>query len=483
MNSGRRVRAVALAAALVGSTLGAAAVGAVASAGPALAVPVGSEYPATWTVSGNVATGTSPSGVVVTATVTAPATFLPAGALVFTGPTPLYFPTITTQALHLIITGCTGPPCGSITYSFSQPVLTPVLYTGDIGTGSVDAGVFTDYHDSPTTLASGTFSLDSAGSETANMSVQDDGSTVGITDPAGEVGQSAVNPSSCGSFGCGVYDISTPTQTVTGVTMNFGYAGTGTSGDVFSQILGITPFVPAPALTLDKSVSPSAAAKAGTKVTFSYLVTNTGNVTLNSVHPADTSFSGTGTPSSIACPSTTLTPGNDMTCTASYTLTQPDVNAGRVTNTAIATGTPLGSPPVTSPPSSATVTIPAHPALVIKKSASPKSLDQAGNTVHYSYLVTDTGNVTLTGLKVNDVLAGLSAISCPSATLNPGKDMTCTASYVTTEADVQAGSIANTATATGDPPSGSPVVSGPSTVLDMAPPAPVQPGTPVPVTG
>jgi hypothetical protein len=90
--------------------------------------------------------------------------------------------------------------------------------------------------------------------------------------------------------------------------------------------------------------------------------------------------------------------------------------------------------------------------------------------------------VTLTGVKVNDLLPGLSAVGCPSATLNPGKDMTCTATYVTTAADLRAGSVANTATVTGNPPTGSPIVSGPSTVV-IAAPAPVHPGTPVPVTG
>ena len=122
------------------------------------------------------------------------------------------------------------------------------------------------------------------------------------------------------------------------------------------------------------------------------------------------------------------------------------------------------------------------PALAIKKSASPGSFDAVGTTIHYSFLVTNTGNVTLTGVKINDLLPGLSAVACPSATLNPGNAITCTASYVTTAADLRARSVSNTATVTGDPPTGAPVVSGPSTVL-IAATAPVHPGTPVPVTG
>ncbi len=50
--------------------------------------------------------------------------------------------------------------------------MAPVLYVGDIGTGSIDAGVFTAYHDSPLALASGTFSLAAADSETPNVHLE-----------------------------------------------------------------------------------------------------------------------------------------------------------------------------------------------------------------------------------------------------------------------------------------------------------------------
>lgn len=127
-------------------------------------------------------------------------------------------------------------------------------------------------------------------------------------------------------------------------------------------------------------------------MTYSYLITNTGDVTLTDVHLQDISFSGTGSPSALTCPaallvpsrwskirsprqpSFALDPGQQETCTDTYTLTQADVNAGKVTNTATATGTPPSGPAVTSAPSSATVAIPAHPALAIDKTASPMSL-------------------------------------------------------------------------------------------------------------
>ena len=65
--------------------------------------------------------------------------------------------------------------------------------------------------------------------------------------------------------------------------------------------------------------------------------------------------------------------------------------------------------------------------------------------ITYSYVVTNTGNVALTNVTVNDPMAGLSAIDCGGnsnviPTLAPGASVTCTATYVTTQADVTAGS-------------------------------------------
>lgn len=472
-HSGRKIRAAVMATALAGTALGAVALGTVTPAGRALAVPVGDEYPATWTVAGNVATGTTPSGVVVTATVASPAVFSsvsdggsgPDGSLVFTGSTPSYFPATTTQALHVTTSGCTSS-CGSITYAFSRPVLTPMLDIGDIGTGSIDAGVFTGFHDSPVTLASGTFAVDSTGSETSNTSIENNGRTIAYTDPAGEDGQTVSGVlTSCGTFGCGSYDIDPPEST--SLTLDFGYAdgitGAGTpptSPDIFSLLLGVTPA--APALTMTKTVSPTVAYTAGSLVTFSYHVTNTGNVPLSAVHPTDTAFTGTGAASAISCPTATLAAGQAETCTETYHLTAADVAAGHITNTATATGTPVDLPAVTTGPSSVTVTIPAHPAVSVTQTASPATATKAGTTIRYSFVVRNTGNRPLAGVAVSDTLPGLSAVVCPSATLAVGAAETCTATYTVTAADVRAGRVVSIATARATGPTGAAAATAPA---------------------
>ncbi|MFP3380829.1 hypothetical protein SB767_31385, partial [Bacillus sp. SIMBA_069] len=88
-----------------------------------------------------------------------------------------------------------------------------------------------------------------------------------------------------------------------------------------------------------------------------------------------------------------------------------------------ATATPVrGAAPVSNA-STASVSTTASPALTIQKSSTLTGAAAAGSTVRYAFLVTNTGNVTLSGLVVNDTaLSGtgtLGAIECPSTTVAP----------------------------------------------------------------
>jgi hypothetical protein len=74
--------------------------------------------------------------------------------------------------------------------------------------------------------------------------------------------------------------------------------------------------------------------------------------------------------------------------------------------------------------------------------------------------VTNTGNVTLHRIALTDSRLGM--ITCPAATLAPAESMTCTAAYVTTQADLDRGDIENAAVVTGRPPAGPPVTDGAS---------------------
>ena len=252
----------------------------------------------------------------------------------------------------------------------------------------------------------------------------------------------------------------TNSATVTGTPPDGGTPVTSTPSSARIPILA------APALELEKSVSPETAHAAGDTVIYSFAVTNTGNVPVSDPVIDETAFSGASEPVAT-CPTGTFLPGQTVACTASYELTQSDVDAGTVTNTAVATATAASGTDPESAPSSAAVTIPAAPGLTIVKDSTVAGAGSAGDIVEYSFLVTNTGNVTLTGISVTEGsfsgTGSLSAITCPVTTLAPGDDTTCTASYTLTQADVDAGQLTNTATATGTPPGGgTPPVSPPS---------------------
>ena len=233
-----------------------------------------------------------------------------------------------------------------------------------------------------------------------------------------------------------------------------------TSGPSTASVPAVVP----PVITLVKSAVPASYAAAGQLITFSYLVTNTSRVTLADIAVNDTLPGVT----SVRCPQPTLPPGGSQTCTATYQTTATDLDVGSITNVATAQGNPPGSAtPVISDPGRGTVPAVQQPAITIRKSAQPATFGKVGQVISYSYLVTNTGNVTLTGITVHEGLPGLSAVTCPQATLAAGDSETCTASYTVTTADVAAGSIINTATAQGFPPDTTdvPVTSGPSTVI------------------
>ena len=69
-------------------------------------------------------------------------------------------------------------------------------------------------------------------------------------------------------------------------------------------------------------------------VTYTFVVTNTGNVTVTDPVVTEGSFTGSGTAPVATCPPGALAPGASVDCTATYTVTQADIDAGSIANTA-----------------------------------------------------------------------------------------------------------------------------------------------------
>ncbi|MCB2178278.1 DUF11 domain-containing protein, partial [bacterium] len=178
-----------------------------------------------------------------------------------------------------------------------------------------------------------------------------------------------------------------------------------------------------PAMTVAKSSTTTTVTAADQVVPYSYTVTNTGDVTLTNVTLADDN-----TDAAPACSPNqpaTLAPTEKMTCTASHTVTQDEINAGgNLTN--IATADSDQTEAVTD---TLNIPISGTTSMTVAKSSTTTSVTAADQVVPYSYTVTNTGTVTLTNVTLADDNTDAAPACSPNqpATLAPTEKMTCTA--------------------------------------------------------
>jgi uncharacterized repeat protein (TIGR01451 family) len=235
---------------------------------------------------------------------------------------------------------------------------------------------------------------------------------------------------------------------------------------------------PSPAMTLVKSASladtnANAKADAGERINYSFLVRNTGNVTVSGITIADPKVTGL-TPSPV-----TIAPGGQATVTAApYVVTTANIASGvPITNSATAGGATASGTPVITTASTTSTPINYAPALSLSSTAAlaPGSPASIGGTINYTFTATNTGTVPLTGVAITSPLVGLSARTYvwPGAagTLAPGQTVTATATYVLQRAEVDAGVLSTTATVNGSPPTGAAVsaTASPSVTIAAAP--------------
>ncbi|SMX41119.1 DUF7507 domain-containing protein [Octadecabacter ascidiaceicola] len=213
-----------------------------------------------------------------------------------------------------------------------------------------------------------------------------------------------------------------------------------------------------PTFTITKTPTPTTYSAAGETISYSFLITNSGNVTLTDIVTiTDLNL----TPTTLTCPAAgpvNIAPGGTVTCTATWSPEQSDIDAGSFTNSVTVATTFAGNPVVTDPldPATATATAIETPAMEMVKSltgledplGNPTSVFASGNVAVYDYTITNTGNTTLAGpITIDDNLIG--TVACPAGDLAPtDPPLVCSASYTITTDDVELGSVTNIATAT-----------------------------------
>ena len=106
------------------------------------------------------------------------------------------------------------------------------------------------------------------------------------------------------------------------------------------------------------------------------------------------------------------------------------------------------------------------PGIAVVEAANATSA-HVGDTITYTYTVTNTGNVRLTGVSLADTRLG--AVGLSDTTLDPGESAVATAQYVVQTSDLP-GPVVSAATATGSPPSGSNVTgTSPAVSVSLVP--------------
>jgi hypothetical protein len=122
------------------------------------------------------------------------------------------------------------------------------------------------------------------------------------------------------------------------------------------------------------------------------------------------------------------------------------------------------------------------PKLTLLKTASPTNYTAVGQVIHYTYKLTNDGNVNLQ--PPYNVVDNKTSVTCPStpSVLTPGASITCAATYIITQADMHNGSVINLAQATAKDMSNVTVISNQdSEVVTGPPPTPTPIPTLVPV--
>jgi len=279
---------------------------------------------------------------------------------------------------------------------------------------------------------------------TGNVTLSD----VNVTDPLTGLNETIV------SLAPGASESYTPTYAITQADLDAGSvvntasaAGVGpneepVSGSDSATVTGSQQ----PGLLVTKTASPAIYSAVNDVITYTIVVENTGNVTVSNVTVTDPL---TGLNATIA----SLAPGASETYTQTYTISQADLDAGSVVNTVAVSGDGPGEDPVTDDDSE-TVIGEQSPGLVVTKTASPATYSAVGDVITYTIVVENTGNVTVSNVAVSDPLTGLNAMI---ASLAPGASETYTQTYSITQADLDAGSVVNTVSVSGDGPGEDPV--------------------------
>ena len=218
-------------------------------------------------------------------------------------------------------------------------------------------------------------------------------------------------------------------------------------------------------------------AQAGETIDYTFTVTNEGNVSLSDIVITDPLFEAPNPVVTIVFVSGDTDGDGELDIdevwiyTATYVVTQDDIDNGQVENQALATGTDPDGDEVSDDsdddsPLEDDITItdlPQDGVIAIVKTGifndeNGNGCADDGETITYTFTVTNEGNVSLSGVTVTDDLVDpidfVSGDTDGDGELDPGETWVFTGTYSITQDDINAGEVINQATAEGTAPNG-----------------------------
>ncbi|TDQ76743.1 DUF7507 domain-containing protein, partial [Sphingobacterium yanglingense] len=189
--------------------------------------------------------------------------------------------------------------------------------------------------------------------------------------------------------------------------------------------------------------------KVNDKIRYTFTVKNTGNVALSNLDLTSTLSPRLGNITSTA--QGALLPGATREFTAEYVINQADINRGFVTGTAkVIANTPVGQitgavgGKVEVPSNEVKVTICQTGKVAIEKTVDKQEVSKVGEELTYTITVTNTGNIDLEDVTVDDAMLNLNDV----INLTVGEVKTYQLKYTVTYNDLLKASLDNIASAT-----------------------------------
>lgn len=206
-------------------------------------------------------------------------------------------------------------------------------------------------------------------------------------------------------------------------------------------------------LTVQTQNNVTTFSQGGEIINYQYVITNTGTP------PLAGPVIVTDNPRQVACPGLNTVGNQDnyldqnetITCMAAYTVTQSDVTTGTIVSNATATAGNVTSNQATFTLNRGATPQPSN-ILRLAKTASSQTYGAAGQSITFTFNITNTGTAPLGPVQfmITDNKLGAPFPCGPAdTTLAPNQSVSCSAPYTTTSADMAQQNITNSATASG----------------------------------